>query len=136
MLTLHARTADQLYCPPAHWDAIGELVHAVPGMPVIANGDVYEAADALRVMRNTGCAGDMVGRGCLGRPWLFSDLESMFQGQHPPCLGEVFNLATGHVPVQGSWSAEGAWDDRGCSVIWNRCSRDNIRSARLALGKS
>lgn len=57
-LVLHARTADQQYSPPAHWEAVQQLVQAVPGLPVIGNGDVFEAADAVQLMRQTGCHGE------------------------------------------------------------------------------
>lgn len=57
-LVLHARTADQQYGPPSHWDAVAQLVAAVPAsVPVIGNGDVFEAADAVQIMRQTGCQG-------------------------------------------------------------------------------
>ena len=58
-LVLHARTADQQYSPPAHWEAVQQLVQAVPGLPVIGNGDVFEAADAVQLMRQTGCHGEV-----------------------------------------------------------------------------
>ena len=70
---LHARTAAQLYHGHAEWNAIAELKQAVK-IPVLGNGDIWEAEDALRMMRQTGCDGVIVGRGCLGRPWLFRDL--------------------------------------------------------------
>ena len=65
---LHARTAAQLYDGEARWEAIAELKQAVTRIPVLGNGDVWEAEDALRMMRTTGCDGVIVGRGCLGRP--------------------------------------------------------------------
>src|SRR5205814_7174806 len=68
---LHARTAAQLYDGAARWDAVARLKQAVRTIPVLGNGDVWEAEDALRMMRATGCDGVIVGRGCLGRPWLF-----------------------------------------------------------------
>jgi tRNA-dihydrouridine synthase len=59
-LVLHARTADQQYSPPCHWNAVAQLVAAVPAnVPVIGNGDIYEAADAIEMMRQTGCKGKM-----------------------------------------------------------------------------
>lgn len=58
---LHARTADQQYSPPCHWDAVAQLVSALPdSVPVIGNGDVYEAADAILMMRQTGCKGGVL----------------------------------------------------------------------------
>ena len=57
-LVLHTRTVDQQYSPPCHWQALAHLVAAVPdNVPVIGNGDVYEAADAVEMMRQTGCKG-------------------------------------------------------------------------------
>jgi len=80
---LHARTAAELYSGQADWDAITQLVAAV-NIPVLGNGDVWEATDALRMMRETGCQAVIVGRGCLGRPWLFGELAAVFDGQAPP----------------------------------------------------
>ena len=82
-VALHARTAAQLYSGEADWDAIAELKAAVHAIPVLGNGDIWEAADALRMMRATGCDGVVVGRGCLGRPWLFGDLADVFAGRTP-----------------------------------------------------
>jgi nifR3 family TIM-barrel protein len=93
---LHARTAAQLYDGVARWDAIGELKAALR-IPVLGNGDIWEAEDALRMMRTTGCDGVIVGRGCLGRPWLFRDLADVFAGRptrEPPRLGEIGEHAT------------------------------------------
>ena len=80
---LHARTAAQLYSGAADWNAVGELVAAVR-IPVLGNGDIWECWDALTLMRQTGCAGVIVGRGCLGRPWLFAELAAVFAGTEPP----------------------------------------------------
>jgi len=98
-VALHARTAAQLYSGDADWNAILELKQAVRSIPVLGNGDVFEAFDALRMMRQTGCDGVVVGRGCLGRPWLFRDLCDVFAGrepQVPPALGEIVEVALQH----------------------------------------
>ena len=76
---LHARTAAQLYDGQACWDAIAQLKQRL-SIPVLGNGDIWEAGDALRMMRQTGCDGVIVGRGCLGRPWLFRELADVFEG--------------------------------------------------------
>ena len=81
---LHARTAAQLYDGEARWEAIAELKQAVTRIPVLGNGDVWEAEDALRMMRATGCDGVIVGRGCLGRPWLFRDLAERLRRAASP----------------------------------------------------
>ena len=72
---LHARTAAELYSGEADWSAIGRLVEILD-VPVLGNGDIWEPYDAIRMMRQTGCAGVIVGRGCLGRPWLFREPRS------------------------------------------------------------
>lgn len=95
---LHARTAAQLYAGHAHWEAIGELVRHVR-IPVLGNGDLWEAWDALEMMRGTGCAGVIIGRGCLGRPWLFQELADVFEGREPsppPNLGRVVEVMLDH----------------------------------------
>lgn len=91
-IALHARTAAQLYDGIADWSAIAQLKEAVRTIPVLGNGDIWEAHDALRMMRQTGCDGVVVGRGCLGRPWLFRDLSDVFAGREPedpPTFGEI-----------------------------------------------
>jgi nifR3 family TIM-barrel protein len=80
---LHARTAAQLYSGAADWNAVAELVAHV-SIPVLGNGDVWECWDALELARRTGCAAVIVGRGCLGRPWLFAELAAAFAGEEPP----------------------------------------------------
>ena len=79
-IALHGRTAAQAYSGQADWSAVARLKEHVTSIPVLGNGDVWEAADALRMMRETGCDGVVVGRGCLGRPWLFRSLDRAFAG--------------------------------------------------------
>ena len=98
---LHARTAAQLYDGHARWSAIGEL-QAVLDIPVLGNGDIWEAQDALRMMRETSSQGVIVGRGCLGRPWLFRELEAVFAGKAappPPTFGEIRKIALRHAEL-------------------------------------
>ncbi len=108
-VALHARTAAQLYDGEARWEAIAELKRALGALPVFGNGDVWEAHDALRMMRLTGCDGVVVGRGCLGRPWLFRDLADMFQGREPPeppRLGEIADVMREHAERLAGWTGE------------------------------
>ena len=98
-VALHARTVEQLYSGRADWDAISRLKQHLPSVPVLGNGDVWAAPDALRMMAETGCDGVVVGRGCLGKPWLFRDLSDVFAGrpvQPPPRLGEVAAVMAKH----------------------------------------
>jgi nifR3 family TIM-barrel protein len=107
-VALHARTAAQLYDGEADWDAIAELKRAV-SIPVFGNGDIWEAWDALRMMRHTGCDGVVVGRGCLGRPWLFRDLADVFSGrspQVPPRFGGVMEIMLRHAKLLADWQGE------------------------------
>jgi len=106
---LHARTAAQLYDGQARWEAIARLKQAVTRIPVLGNGDVWEAEDALRMMRTTGCDGVIVGRGCLGRPWLFRDLADVFSGRepaNPPDLGGVIDVMLEHARLLVAWLGE------------------------------
>jgi nifR3 family TIM-barrel protein len=98
-VALHARTAAQLYDGEADWTTIARLKETVRTIPVLGNGDIWEAHDALRMMRTTGCDGVVVGRGCLGRPWLFGDLARVFSGREPaepPTLGGVADVMRDH----------------------------------------
>jgi tRNA-dihydrouridine synthase len=98
-IALHARTVEQLYSGRADWSAIARLKQHVTSVPVLGNGDIWQAADALRMVAETGCDGVVVGRGCLGRPWLFRDLSDAFAGLSPappPALGEVAAIMARH----------------------------------------
>ena len=101
VVALHARTAGQRYSGRADWDAIATLKQSLD-VPVLGNGDIWEAGDALRMMAETGCDGVVVGRGCLGRPWLFADLAAAFGGspsQVLPDLGEVALVMRRHAEL-------------------------------------
>ena len=100
-VALHARYASQLYDGQADWSAIAKLVEFLEptGVPVLGNGDIWSGADGVRMMSETGCAGVVVGRGCLGRPWLFKDLVNAFNGEHSkvtPSLFEVREIMRRH----------------------------------------
>jgi nifR3 family TIM-barrel protein len=91
-IALHARTASEFYSGHADWSAIAKLKETLPHVPVLGNGDIWSAEDALRMVAETGCDGVVVGRGCLGKPWLFGDLAAAFQGEvlkAQPTLGQV-----------------------------------------------
>jgi nifR3 family TIM-barrel protein len=101
-IALHARTARQLYSGSADWNAIRELKAAVTTIPVLGNGDIWVAEDAVAMMAGTGCDGVIVGRGCLGRPWLFRDLADVMAGrapQQPPALGVVASIMVAHAQL-------------------------------------
>src|SRR5699024_9167289 len=101
-LALHARTAYQRYSGHSDWSRIAQLVEHVPELPVLGNGDIFTAQDGARMMDETGCAGVVVGRGCLGRPWLFSELDAHLSGRavpEPPNLGEVARIMRRHLEL-------------------------------------
>ena len=108
-VALHARTAEQLYSGIPHWEAITELKQAVTTVPVLGNGDVFQYSDAERMMAETGCDGVVVGRGCLGRPWLFRELAEGFDGTDmtaPPTLGKVADIMIEHAQLLIDWFDE------------------------------
>jgi nifR3 family TIM-barrel protein len=98
-VALHARTAAQRYSGTADWEQIAQLKQQVRTIPVLGNGDIYDASDALAMMASTGCDGVVIGRGCLGRPWLFAELSAAFTGRPPPIpptLGKVADIVRRH----------------------------------------
>ncbi|MBX3195031.1 MAG: tRNA dihydrouridine synthase DusB [Microbacteriaceae bacterium] len=101
-IALHARTAAEFYSGTADWATIAKLKDAITSVPVLGNGDIWSAQDALRMVEQTGCDGVVVGRGCLGRPWLFGDLAAAFQGAElkaEPTLGEVAQAFRRHAEL-------------------------------------
>lgn len=122
-IALHGRTAAQHYGGTADWDAVARLKEHVPEIPVLGNGDIWSADDALRMVRETGCDGVVVGRGCLGRPWLFADLVAAFEGTGAPArpsLREVAGIMRRHAELLGEWlgnEARGVIDFRK-HVAW------------------
>ena len=111
-VALHARTAAQRYSGTADWDQIALLKQHVTSIPVFGNGDIFTAEDALTMMATTGCDGVVIGRGCLGRPWLFAELSAAFGARTPmtpPSLGEVAVIMRRH----GELLAEHFGEDKG-----------------------
>ncbi|MCX6428969.1 MAG: tRNA dihydrouridine synthase DusB [Actinobacteria bacterium] len=115
-VALHARTAQQMYEGKADWSAISALVeHLKPtGVPVLGNGDIWSGSDGLRMVEETGCAGVVVGRGCLGRPWLFTDLVAAFaqdSSRQLPTLHEVREIMFRHGELIVDYFES---EERGC----------------------
>jgi nifR3 family TIM-barrel protein len=113
-VALHGRTAAQRYSGQADRAALGRLKEALD-IPVLGNGDLWEADDALRMVRETGVDGVVVGRGCLGRPWLFADLAAAFARRperHLPTLGEVAATMRRHAVLLGEWLGD---EQSGCT---------------------
>mgnify|MGYP001039263320 FL=1 len=126
-VSLHARTAEQLYSGEADWSAVADLKAAVTGIPVFGNGDVWEPWDALRLMRTTGCDGVVVGRGCLGRPWLFGDLAAVFGNEpsvggaepgDPPRLRDVTAAMSRHARLLVDWAGPHGIKDFRKHTAW------------------
>ena len=122
-VALHARTAAQRYSGTADWSAIARLRDALPAeVPVLGNGDIFSAADALAMVDRTGCDGVVVGRGCLGRPWLFGDLAAAFAGRplpQAPTLGQVAATMRRHaVLLQEHMGADKGIRDMRKHIAW------------------
>ena len=101
-VALHSRTAVQHYSGQADWSAIARLKEVVTTVPVLGNGDIFRAQDALDMMATTGCDGVVVGRGCQGRPWLFAELAAAFEGRPaptPPDLRAVASILQRHAAL-------------------------------------
>ncbi|CAH0162776.1 putative tRNA-dihydrouridine synthase [Microbacterium sp. Bi121] len=116
-VALHARTASEFYSGHADWNAIGELKQAVTSIPVLGNGDIWSADDAVRMMDETDCDGVVVGRGCLGRPWLFGDLATAFGAEARPVdatLGFVADAFRRHAELLVDFFDD---EDHGCRDI-------------------
>ncbi|NYF10930.1 nifR3 family TIM-barrel protein [Leifsonia sp. AK011] len=116
-IALHARTAAEFYSGTADWSAIEKLKNTITNTPILGNGDIWSADDALRMVDETGCDGVVVGRGCLGRPWLFGDLAAAFTGdrvKHEPNLGFVADAFRRHAELLVEFFGE---EDRACRDI-------------------
>lgn len=116
-VALHARTAAEFYSGEADWSAIAKLKQTVTSVPVLGNGDIWSAEDALRMVAETGCDGVVVGRGCLGRPWLFGDLAAAFKGEDrkaQPSLGDVARTFRRHAELLADFFDS---EERGCRDI-------------------
>ncbi|WP_313551114.1 tRNA dihydrouridine synthase DusB [Corynebacterium sp.] len=110
-VALHARTAAQRYSGEADWSEIARLKEhlADTNIPVLGNGDIFKATDAHRMMEETGCDGVVVGRGCLGRPWLFAELSAQLRGEDipsEPTLGEVTQIIVRHAELLAQYDGE------------------------------
>lgn len=101
-IALHGRTAAQHYAGQADWDSIARLREAIPDMPVLGNGDIFSAEDAIAMVEQTGVDGVVIGRGCQGRPWLFGDLQNAFEGseeRYRPTVTEVSQMIYRHAEL-------------------------------------
>lgn len=117
-VALHGRTAAQMYGGKADWDAIAKLKDHLRtwSTPVLGNGDIWTGADALEMMARTGADGVVVGRGCLGRPWLFAQLDAAFTGApipKEPRLDQVLATLRRHAELLVADYGE----DKGCRDI-------------------
>ncbi len=107
LITVHGRTRSQQYAGKADWQGIARVKQALT-IPVIANGDVFSAQDALEILSVTACDGVAIGRGALGNPWLFSQIKQAFLGQSPekPTRETVLALALRHARLMADWKGE------------------------------
>jgi len=117
-IALHARTASEFYSGHSDWSAIAKLKETITSVPVLGNGDIWSGADGVRMVEETGCDGVVVGRGCLGRPWLFGDLAAAFRGETHiarPSLGTVAATLRRHTELLVEFF--GGDEDHACRDI-------------------
>ena len=117
-IALHARTASEFYSGHSDWSAIAKLKETITSVPVLGNGDIWSGADGVRMVEETGCDGVVVGRGCLGRPWLFGDLSAAFRGETDiarPSLGTVAATLRRHTELLVEFF--GGDEDHACRDI-------------------
>src|SRR5699024_2627687 len=103
-VALHGRTMRQHYSGEANWDSIARLKEAITDVPVLGNGDIWSAEDAMAMIEYTGADGVVIGRGCQGRPWLFGDVQNAFTGSDQrfhPDQGTVADVLSRHAELLG-----------------------------------
>ena len=116
-VALHGRTAAQYYGGKADWSAISRLVEHIPDTPVLGNGDIWSAQDAKRMIDETGARGVVIGRGCLGRPWLFGQIRAAFAGEtvpNEPDAGTIVDLMRRHAELLVQMHGD---EFRGCQEM-------------------
>ena len=107
-VTVHGRTRDEMYAPPADWDIIRQVKEAV-SIPVIGNGDIFTPEDAARMMEETGCDGVMAARGAKGNPWLFHRINHYLETGEilpQPSLSEIRDMILRHARLQVEYKGE------------------------------
>ena len=92
-IAVHGRTRAQMYSGHANLDVIKDVVEAV-NIPVVGNGDIVDAPSALHMLEYTGCKAIMIGRGALGNPWIFKEINAYFAGEEfkRPSKEEIYNM--------------------------------------------
>ena len=117
-LTLHPRTRTQMYTGYAHWDEIAAVKQAL-SIPVIGNGDIKTAHDAISMHRQTGCDAIMIARGSFGQPWIFSQVRAMLDGATIPAappIEERFAIALRHARMAADYEP----DRRGAAIEFRK----------------
>jgi nifR3 family TIM-barrel protein len=118
VLALHPRTRTQMYSGAASWDEIAAVVDALE-IPVLGNGDIKTAEDALRMREHTGCAGVMIARGSFGQPWIFTQARALLEGQTMPPAPPVedrFAIAIEHARMAEAYEQ----DPRGAAIEFRK----------------
>ena len=118
VLALHPRTRTQMYSGSARWEEIAAVVDAVE-IPVLGNGDIKTAEDALRMHQQTGCAGVMIARGSFGQPWIFDQARALLDGRPlppPPPVEQRFAIALDHARMAADYEP----DRRGAAIEFRK----------------
>jgi nifR3 family TIM-barrel protein len=104
---IHGRTRSQQYGGKADWNQIARVKEAL-SVPVYGNGDVFDGQDALRLWKQSGCDGLLIGRGAMGNPWIFSQAKAIFRGEEavPPTVSQRVHTALRHARMMAEWKGE------------------------------
>ena len=118
VLALHPRTRTQMYSGNARWEEIAAVVEALD-IPVLGNGDIKTAEDAVRMREQTNCAGIMIARGSYGQPWIFNQVKDLLAGRPKrpaPAVAERFAVALDHARKVMAYET----DPRGAAIEFRK----------------
>lgn len=135
LIAIHGRTRAQMYAPSADLGVIADVKKSV-SVPVVGNGDILSAADAIRMYEQTGCDGVMIARGALGNPWLFAEIRALLEGTDyvPPSLAERMETALSQIAFMVEEKGERiAMAEARKHLSWYIKGIDGAAAARLAI---
>jgi nifR3 family TIM-barrel protein len=117
-VTLHGRTVRQRYIGPSRWSFVAEVKRWAGTRTILGSGDLFTAADCVRMLRETGVDGVTIARGAIGNPWIFAQAKALYEGRPlppPPSLGEQREVIGEHYRL-----AESIYDAKQCGILMRK----------------